>query len=81
MSSRAAQCHGGQERPSDFRHVIGQAGGQHQHQAFGECRVSAQQVADLVRVGVGCNFTDFSDDMTNLRYDNKSWFLNIVGYY
>ena len=38
-------------------------------------------MADLVRVGVGCNFTEFSDDMTNLRYDNKSWFLNIVGYY
>ncbi len=33
------------------------------------------------RIGVGYNFTDFSDDMTNLRYDNKGWFLNIVGYY
>lgn len=40
-----------------------------------------RQVSRNFRVGVGYNFTDFSDDMTNLRYDNKGWFLNIAGYY
>ncbi len=40
-----------------------------------------RQLARNFRVGIGYNFTDFSDDMTNLRYDNKGWFLNIAGYY
>ncbi len=33
------------------------------------------------RVGVGYNFTQFSDDLTNFDYDSKGWFLNIVGWY
>lgn len=33
------------------------------------------------RVGVGYNFTDFSDNLTNFDYDHRGWFLNIVGYY
>ncbi len=33
------------------------------------------------RVGVGYNFTDFSDDLTNFDYDHKGWFLNLVGNY
>ncbi|WP_211840856.1 hypothetical protein [Pseudoxanthomonas sacheonensis] len=33
------------------------------------------------RVGVGYNFTDFSDDLTDFDYDHKGWFLNIVGSY
>ena len=33
------------------------------------------------RVGVGYNFTDFSDDLTNFDYDHKGWFLNFVGSY
>ena len=40
-----------------------------------------RQVARNLRIGLGYNFTDFSDDMTQLRYDNKGWFLNITGYY
>lgn len=40
-----------------------------------------RQVARNLRVGIGYNVTDFSDDMTNLRYDSKGWFLNIAGYY
>jgi flagellar motor protein MotB len=32
-----------------------------------------------LKVGVGYNFTDFSDDLTDLRYDHKGAFLNIVG--
>ena len=33
------------------------------------------------RVGIGYNFTDFSDDLTNFDYDHKGWFLNVVGRY
>ncbi|MGO1002738.1 hypothetical protein, partial [Lysobacter sp. CA196] len=33
------------------------------------------------RVGVGYNFTEFSDDLTNFDYDHKGWFLNLVGTY
>ena len=33
------------------------------------------------RIGVGYNFTDFSDDLTNFDYDHKGWFLNLVGTY
>ena len=33
------------------------------------------------RVGVGYNFTDFSDDLTDFDYDHRGWFLNLVGTY
>lgn len=33
------------------------------------------------RIGVGYNFTDFSDDLTNFDYDHRGWFLNLVGSY
>ncbi len=33
------------------------------------------------RVGVGYNFTEFSDDLTDFDYDHKGWFLNVVGWY
>jgi hypothetical protein len=32
-----------------------------------------------LKVGVGYNFTDFSDDLTDLGYDHRGVFLNIVG--
>jgi hypothetical protein len=31
------------------------------------------------KVGVGYNFTDFSDDLTDMSYDHQGVFLNIVG--
>ncbi len=34
-----------------------------------------------LRVGLGYNFTQFSDDLTNFDYDHKGFFLNLVGYY
>ena len=40
-----------------------------------------RQIGDNFKVGVGYNFTDFSDDLTDLKYDNKGWFLNLAGYY
>jgi hypothetical protein len=33
------------------------------------------------RVGLGYNFTEFSDDLTNFDYDHKGVFLNVVGKY
>ena len=34
---------------------------------------------DHLKVGVGYNFTDFSDDLTDLDYDSKGVFFNVVG--
>jgi uncharacterized repeat protein (TIGR01451 family) len=40
-----------------------------------------REVARNFRVGVGYNFTDFSDDLTNLDYQFRGVFLNVVGKY
>lgn len=32
-----------------------------------------------IKFGVGYNFTDFSDDLTDLDYDSKGWFVNLIG--
>ncbi len=34
-----------------------------------------------VKLGVGYNFTDFSDDLTDLDYDHNGWFVNLIGKY
>lgn len=36
---------------------------------------------DHVKIGVGYNFTDFSDDLTDHSFDSQGAFLNIVGKY
>ena len=36
-------------------------------------------VGDHLKVGVGYNFTDFSEDLTDLSYNDHGWFLNVVG--
>lgn len=33
------------------------------------------------RVGVGYNFTDFSDDLTDFDYDHRGFYINFVGSY
>ena len=33
------------------------------------------------RIGVGYNFTEFSDDLTDFDYDHKGWFINMTGRY
>ncbi|SCZ64651.1 OmpA family protein [Thiohalomonas denitrificans] len=38
-----------------------------------------RHVGDHVKLGVGYNFTDFSDDLTDLDYDSQGAFLNIIG--
>ena len=36
-------------------------------------------LGDHFKVGVGYNFTDFSDDLTDLSYNHHGWFFNLVG--
>jgi len=37
-----------------------------------------RHVGDNAKIGVGYNFTDFSDDLTDLSYDDNGVFLNLV---
>ncbi|MCK6437676.1 OmpA family protein [Rivihabitans pingtungensis] len=32
-----------------------------------------------VKIGVGYNFTRYADDLTDLSYRNRGWFLNVLG--
>jgi hypothetical protein len=36
-------------------------------------------IGDHLKVGAGYNFTDFSDDLTDLSYDHQGAFLNVIG--
>jgi len=39
-----------------------------------------RHVGDHVKLGVGYNFTDFSDDLTHINdYKAKGWFINLIG--
>ena len=38
-----------------------------------------RHVGDHARFGLGYNFTDFSDDLTDLSYDHSGVFLNLTG--
>jgi hypothetical protein len=40
-----------------------------------------RHVGANLKVGVGYNFTDFNDDLTNLGYDNRGTFLTVIGKY
>ena len=31
------------------------------------------------KVGIGYNWTDYNDDLTQLNYNSKGWFINLVG--
>lgn len=37
-----------------------------------------RQLNDNIKLGVGYNFTDFSDDLTNLSYKSQGFFINLV---
>ena len=41
----------------------------------------SKHLGDHFKLGIGYNFTDFSDDLTNLDYDHKGWFINALGKY
>src|SRR6266705_2557638 len=36
-------------------------------------------IGNNLKVGVGYNFTNFSDDLTDLRYNHKGVFVNLIG--
>jgi flagellar motor protein MotB len=38
-----------------------------------------RRISKNLKVGVGYNFTDFSDDLTDLKYNHKGVFLNVIG--
>ncbi len=38
-----------------------------------------RHLGDHLKLGVGYNFTDFSDDLTDLSYDHTGYFVNLVG--
>jgi flagellar motor protein MotB len=38
-----------------------------------------RRIGGNLKVGAGYNFTDFSDDLTDLRYNHKGLFLNFIG--
>ncbi|GAB2504290.1 hypothetical protein [Lysobacter humi (ex Lee et al. 2017)] len=40
-----------------------------------------RQLGGNFKIGVGYNFTDFSDDLTDLEYDHRGFFLNLAGFY
>lgn len=40
-----------------------------------------RDVGNNFRIGVGYNFTEFSDDLTEFDYDQRGWFLNMTGTY
>lgn len=39
----------------------------------------SRYLGDHLKVGFGYNFTDFSDDLTDLSYDHQGLFLNLTG--
>ncbi|MGQ2924322.1 MAG: hypothetical protein ACT6SF_19960 [Hydrogenophaga sp.] len=40
-----------------------------------------RDIAPSLRLGVGYNFTQFSDDLTRLDYRYRGFFINLVGSY
>jgi hypothetical protein len=37
------------------------------------------RIGKKLKAGVGYNFTDFSDDLTDLKYNHRGVFLNLIG--
>jgi predicted porin len=50
-----------------------------QDQRNGALVVISRRLGDHLKVGVGYNFTDFSDDLTDLSFDHRGVFLNMTG--
>ncbi|WP_292052343.1 MULTISPECIES: outer membrane protein [unclassified Brevundimonas] len=62
---------------AEYRHLSVDNGGTRQGFLVGVDR----DLTKNFRIGVGYNFTEFSDDLTNFEYDHRGWFINLVGYY
>ena len=48
-------------------------------QRAGALAVISRYIGDHLKIGIGYNFTDFSDDLTDLSYDHQGVFLNLTG--
>lgn len=48
-------------------------------QRSGALAAISRYIGDHLKVGVGYNFTDVSDDLTDLSYDHHGFFLNVTG--
>ncbi len=48
-------------------------------QRSGALVVISRRLGDHLKAGVGYNFTDFSDDLTDLSFDHRGVFLNMTG--
>lgn len=48
-------------------------------QRSGALAAVSRYVGDHLKVGIGYNFTDFSDNLTDLSYDHQGFFLNLTG--
>ena len=62
---------------AEYRSLEVKQGGRRQGALVGLDR----DIGKNFRVGVGYNFTDFSDKLTDFDYDHRGWFLNVVGSY
>lgn len=62
---------------AEYRWLGVQDGGDRQGGLLGVDR----DLGNHFRIGLGYNFTEFSDDLTDFDYDHRGWFLNIVGWY
>ena len=40
-----------------------------------------RQIGENFKIGVSFNFTDVSDNLTDLAYDRRGWVPNLAGYY
>jgi hypothetical protein len=50
-----------------------------EEQRAGALLAVSRRFGDHFKVGAGYNFTDFSDDLTDLSYDHRGFFLNLTG--
>ena len=40
-----------------------------------------RQIGNNLKVGIGYNFTEFNDDLSDTSGDADGWFVNLVGKY
>ena len=45
----------------------------------GALAVVSRYLGKHLKIGLGYNFTDFSDDLTDLSYDHSGAFLSVTG--
>lgn len=57
------------------RHLEAEQGG---FEEFGALAALYRHVGQNAKVGVGFNFGEFSDNLTDLTYDDKGVFLNVI---